>query len=215
MCFQTCDLIAYCRVFYAAPEHCSNLCLNKCNNGSQVPTAFAIFALSTHPFKRHNLKSVSSIFILHQRTPGSDLLRFKAKTRFLCWMLSLASKTQAVFFLPCTSPCQPSRCWSQPLTGNFAGGAGRGKKKKIAFWSTQILLSENWICIKANFFFFCNGQTPMFLEMLQDVAGAVEERVGPWTRDRLWRQQWVVPQHPLADVALLFKSRQRNTSFSV
>lgn len=89
------------------------------------------------------------------------------------------------------------------------------KKKKIAFWSTQILLSENCICIKANLFFFCNGQTPMFLEMLQDGAGAVEGRVGPWTWDRLWRQQWVVPQHPLTDVALLFKSRQRNTSFSV
>lgn len=83
MCFQTCDLIAYCRVFYAAPEHCSNLCLSKNNNGSQVPIAFAIFVLSTHAFRRYNLKSVSSIFILHQWTPRSDLLRFQVKTRFL------------------------------------------------------------------------------------------------------------------------------------
>ena len=83
MCFQTCDLIAYCRVFYAAPEHCSNLCLSKSNNGSQVPIAFAIFVLSTHAFRRYNLKSVSSIFILHQWTPRSDLLRFQVKTRFL------------------------------------------------------------------------------------------------------------------------------------
>lgn len=79
MCFQTCDLIAYCRVFYAAPEHCSNLCLNKSNGGSQVPIAFVIFVLSTHAFRRYNLKSFSSIFILHQWTPRSDLLRFIVK----------------------------------------------------------------------------------------------------------------------------------------
>lgn len=158
MCFQTCDLIAYCRVFYAAPEHCSNLCLNKCNNGSQVPTAFAIFALSTHPFKRHNLKSVSSIFILHQWTPRSDLLRFKAKTRFLCWMLSLASKTQAVFFLPCTSPCQPSRCWSQPLTGNFAGGAGRGKKKKLLSGLRKFCYQKTKYVLRQTSFSFAMGK---------------------------------------------------------
>lgn len=52
----------------------------------------------------------------------------------------------------------------------------------------------------------------MLLEMLQDCAGAVEGSVGPWTWER---QQWVVPQHPLTDVTLLFKSKQRNTSFSV
>lgn len=90
--------------------------------------------------------------------------------------------------------------------------------KKFSLWSTQILLSENWICricINPNFLFFCKGWTPMFMEMLQNCAGVVEGSVGPWAWERLWRQQWVVPQHPLTDVALLFKSKQRNTSFSV
>lgn len=211
MCFQTCDLIAYCRVFYAAPEHCSNLCLNKCNNGSQVPSAFAIFALSTHPFKRHNLKSVPSIFILHQWTPRSDLLRFKAKTRFLCWMLSLASKTPAVFFLPRTSPCQQSLCWNQPFAGNLAGGAGRAKKNlfsglhKFCYQKTEYVLSQTS-------FLFAMGKPRCFWRC----SGIVQVRsVGPWAWDRLWRQQWVLPQHPLTDAALLFKSKQRDTSLSV
>lgn len=120
VCFQTCDLIAYCGVFYAAPEHCSNLCLNKCNNGSQVPIAFAIFVPSTHPFKRHNLKSVSSIFILHQWTPRSDLLRFKVKTRFLylpglnaqpgIWNSSRVLPTVHVTVSAVTAP-EPALCW--------------------------------------------------------------------------------------------------------
>lgn len=213
MCFQTCDLIAYCRVFYAAPEHCSNLCLNKCNNGSQVPIAFAIFALSTHPFKRHNLKSVPSIFILHQWTPRSDLLRFKAKTRFLCWMLSLASKTQAVFLLPCTSPCQQSRCWNQPFAGKFAGGAGRAKKNllsglhKFCYQKTEYVLSQTSIL-------FAMGKPWCFWRCFGIVQVLCGER-GTLGMAQALKAAVVLPQHPFTDAALLFKSKQRDTSLSV
>lgn len=100
-------------------------------------------------------------------------------------MLSLASKTQAVFFLQCTSPCQQPRCWNQPFPGNFGVQVVEEKKKNCSpVYADFIIRKLNMYSAKL-LFFSCNGQTLMFLEMLQDCAGAAEGSVGPRAWERL------------------------------
>lgn len=58
------------------------------------------------------------------------------------------------------------------------------KKKKLLSGLRKFCYQKTEYVLRQTSFSFAMGKL-MFLEMLQDGAGAVEGRVGPWTRDRL------------------------------